>query len=80
MPAGQWNKSRVIARGNHVEHYLNGKLACSFDFDGEDWKKRVAASKFAKWTKFGVPKRGYIALQDHGHFTAFRAIRIREWK
>ncbi|MBI2689615.1 MAG: DUF1080 domain-containing protein [Acidobacteria bacterium] len=77
---GQWNKSRIVARGTHVEHYLNGKLACSFEFDSDDWKKRVAASKFAKYAKFGVARRGFIALQDHGHFTAFRAMRIRELK
>lgn len=80
VAVGQWNKSRVVARGGHVEHYLNGKLACQFDIGSEDWNKRVAASKFAKYKKFGVPTRGYIALQDHGHYTAFRAIRIRELK
>ena len=80
VAVGQWNKSRVVARGSHIEHYLNGKLACAFDIGSEDWKKRVAAGKFAKWTKFGVPVRGHIALQDHGHFTAFRSIRIRELK
>lgn len=78
LAVGEWNKSRVVARGSKVEHYLNGKLACAFDFSSEDFKKRVAAGKFAKWTRFGVPVRGYIALQDHGHFTAFRAIRVRE--
>ena len=80
VAVGHWNKSRVVARGSRVSHYLNGKLACSFDFASDDFKKRVAAGKFAKWTRFGVPARGYIALQDHGHFTAFRAIRIRELK
>ena len=78
VAVGQWNKSRIVARGNRVEHYLNGKLACRFEIGGADWNQRVAASKFAKWKKFGVPARGYIVLQDHGHFTAFRAIRIRE--
>jgi hypothetical protein len=78
VAVGQWNKSRIVARGNRVEHYLNGKLACRFEIGGADWKQRVAAGKFAKWTKFGVPARGYIVLQDHGHFTAFRALRIRE--
>jgi len=79
-PVGEWNKSRVVARGKHVEHYLNGKLACSFEFGNDDFKKRVAAGKFATWKKFAVPTRGFVVLQDHGHFTAFRAIRIRELK
>ena len=78
LPVGQWNKSRIVARGTHVEQYLNGKLACAFDYGSPAWKQRVAAGKFAEWKKFGVPTRGYIALQDHGHFTAFRALRIRE--
>ena len=56
-PVGEWNKSRIVARGKHVEHYLNGKLACSFDFGGEDWNSRVAAGKFAKWPRFGVSAR-----------------------
>jgi len=78
VAVGQWNKSRVVARGRHVEHYLNGKLACAFDIGSDDWQKRVAAGKFSRWTRFGVPVRGHIVLQDHGHYTAFRAIRIRE--
>lgn len=77
-PVGEWNRSRIVARGTHVEHYLNGKLACTFEFGSADWKKRVAAGKFAEYQKFGVAARGHIALQDHGHFTAFRAIRVRE--
>jgi hypothetical protein len=80
VAVGQWNKSRIVARGKHVEHYLNGKLACTFEFGSEDYRKRVAAGKFATWKKFGVPVKGFIVLQDHGHFTAFRAIRVRERK
>lgn len=75
---GEWNRSRIVAKGNQLEHYLNGVLACRFTIGSEDWKARVAKSKFSSWPKFGVPAMGHIALQDHGHFTAFRAMRIRE--
>lgn len=78
VAVGKWNKSRIVARGAHVEHYLNGKLACAFDFGSKDYEQRVAAGKFATWKRFGKPVRGYIVLQDHGHFTAFRSIRVRE--
>lgn len=78
VAVGKWNKSRIVARGVHVEHYLNGKLACAFDFGSKDYEQRVAAGKFATWKRFGKPVRGYIVLQDHGHFTAFRSIRVRE--
>ena len=40
----------------------------------------VAAGKFAKWAKIGVPARGHIAPLDHGYFTAFRTARMRELK
>lgn len=30
-PAGEWNESRLVVRGNHVEHWLNGALVLSFE-------------------------------------------------
>ena len=42
------------------------------------WNKRVAASKFAKYPRFGKATRGHICLQDHGNAVAFRNIKVRE--
>ena len=30
-PAGQWNQTRIIAKGPHVEHWLNGVRVVAFE-------------------------------------------------
>lgn len=46
---GEWNQLTIIAKGNHVQHYLNGKLTA----DVTDTDATLA------------PKSGVIALQLH---------------
>ncbi len=77
-PAGEWNETRIVLDGARVEHWLNGTKVVEAEFGSDDWKERVAASKFAKWEGFGVHPRGLICLQDHGDEVAFRNIKIRE--
>jgi hypothetical protein len=76
-PVGEWNQTRIIIKGDHVEHWLNGKKVVSYDLGSDDWDKRVAASKFKEWKKFGTIKKGGIDLQDHGDDVAYRNIKIR---
>ncbi len=78
-PYDQWNRTRLVVRGNHVEHWLNGVKVVEYDFGSEDWKKRVAASKFAKYPNYGLATTGLIGIQgDHPGALAIRNIRIRE--
>ena len=80
-PFDQWNKTRLIVRGNHVEHWLNGVKVVEYDFGSDDWKKRVAASKFVKYPNYGLAASGLIGIQgDHPGALAVRAIRVRELK
>ena len=67
-----------MARGPRLEHWLNGRLVVVCDLRSEDYKQRLAASKFASWEGFGVHPRGHIGLQDHGDDVWFRNIRVRE--
>lgn len=77
-PAGQWNASRVIARGPHVEHWLNGEKLAEYTVGSPDWAARVAASKFARWPNYGGAARGHVVIQgDHDGDLAIRAMRIR---
>ena len=78
-PFGEWNKTRLVVRGNHVEHWLNGVKVVEYEFGSEDWKKRVAGSKFSRYPHYGLAKSGLIGLQgDHPGALEIRNIRIRE--
>ena len=61
----------------HVQHWLNGELLVEYDLGSPDWESRVAASKFARWPRYGRVPEGRIALQDHGDPVWFRNLRIR---
>lgn len=74
---GQWNTSKIVHNGDNVEHWLNGVKVVEVEIGSEQWKKSVAASKFAKWKKFGKSKRGHIAFQDHGDPVWYRNIKIK---
>jgi hypothetical protein len=76
-PAGEWNTVRIVVRGRHVEHWLNGVAVASYELGSPDWEARVAASKFREWPRYGRAAAGHIALQDHGDPVAYRDIRIR---
>ncbi|MGH7584539.1 MAG: 3-keto-disaccharide hydrolase [Gemmatimonadales bacterium] len=76
-PAGEWNSTRIIVRGNHVEHWLNGTRLLEYELGSADWKTRVAASKFAVWHDYGRASAGYIGIQgDHNGSLSLRNIRI----
>ena len=77
-PAGEWNSTRVVARGAQVEHWLNGQKVVQYELWSPDWEAKVKASKFAAWPKFGRAKSGHIAIQgDHSGALALRNIKIR---
>lgn len=71
-PAGEWNLARVEANGNRIEHYLNGQIIVSATLGDDDWKTRLAASKFAETDGFGEKPRGRIMLTDHGSEVWYR--------
>lgn len=77
---GAWNKARLVVRGPHVEHWLNGIKVVEYEMWTPEWNQRVAASKFKTMPAYGTSKNGHIALQDHGNWVAFRNIRIRRIK
>jgi hypothetical protein len=77
-PAGQWNHTRILVNGNHVEHWLNGHKMVTYEFGSADWQKRVAASKFKDWPNYGKASTGYIGIQgDHDGALALRNIKIK---
>lgn len=74
---GEWNSLRIVARGDHVQHWLNDHKVIEFDLASEDFRSRVASSKFSRNASFAKARRGRIVLQDHASAVWFRNIRIR---
>ena len=77
-PADEWNSSRIVARGPHVEHWLNGRKVVEYEVGSPDWETRLKASKFATWQKYGRLTKGHLGIQgDHEGELAIRNMRIR---
>ena len=64
-PAGQWNQVRLVVKGQHVEHWLNGVKVVEYELGSPDWQAKVTASKFAPHPHYGRNREGYIGLQEH---------------
>ncbi|MBK1831363.1 DUF1080 domain-containing protein [Verrucomicrobiaceae bacterium R5-34] len=78
-PNTQWNKGRIVANGNTIEHWLNGQKVVSIEVDSADWKERFAKSKYKKYDDF-ARNPGPILLQDHSDTVSYRNLMVRELK
>lgn len=76
-PVGEWNKVRLLLSPDKCEHEINGVKYFDYVLNSDDFKQRVAKSKFRTMKNFAKFDTGYIALQgDHGA-VCFRNIKIR---
>ena len=81
-PVGEYNQSRLIVKGKHVEHWLNGVkvVDTTLDADGtlEGVKKRWADAPHVRDLLVNQPVAECpISLQNHGDDAWFRNIKIR---
>lgn len=76
-PVGEYNQTRLVKKGSHVEHWLNGKKVVEYELGSEALAKLIAESKFKDMTRFAKEGQGHIALQHHGQEVWYRNVRIR---
>ena len=75
---GEWNQSRLVIQGNHIEHWLNGEKVLTYELGSETVKAALAKSKFKNTPGFGDKIKGHLLLTNHRDEAWFRNLRIRE--
>ena len=76
-PLGTYNQSKIIVKGDHVEHWLNGLKVLEYSRGSQEFEKRVSQSKFKDIENFGQDEKGHILLQDHGNQVCFKNIKVK---
>ncbi len=76
-PVGEYNSSRILVCGNHVEHWLNEIKVLEFEFGSERLDSLCKKSKYRDYTGFTEKRKGHIVLQNHKDDAWFRNIKIR---
>lgn len=76
-PVAEWNQSRLIYDGMHIEHWLNGEKVVETDIDSEQFQQLWEASKYSSIPAFPEKRDGHIVLQDHKDAVWYRNLKIR---
>ncbi len=77
-PVGEWNQSRLIIQGNHIEHWLNGEKVLTYELGSVEVKAALAQSKFKDAPGFGAKIKGHLLLTNHKDEAWYRNLRLRE--
>jgi len=76
-PAGEFNESRIVIQGKHVEHWLNGAKIVEYDLGSQALIDAIAKSKYKDVPGYGDKTKTRILFQDHGDEVRFRNLKIR---
>jgi hypothetical protein len=81
-PAGQFNHSRLVVRGQHVEHWLNGKKVIDTTLDTQELKDNLARrwggdSEVYRLMVTQPVRESHLSLQNHDSDTWFRDIKVK---
>jgi hypothetical protein len=82
----QWHRAKIIVRGRHVEHWLDGVRVVDVDLESEALRKAMVEQKRPDIPKphhldelKQQPAKAYpLVLTHHGGHACYRNIRIRE--
>lgn len=76
-PIGEWNNTRILVNGNHVEHWLNGQKTAEYELNSPEWKKAKETGKWKDAKGYAATKKGHICFQDHGSEIWFKNVKIK---
>ena len=77
-PVGEFNKVRIKAKDNKIEHWLNGNKVLEYNYGSDEMWNLISKSKFNTMPPFAKSNEGHIGFQgDHGEIW-YRNIRIRK--
>jgi hypothetical protein len=84
-PIGEYNQSRIVVKGNHIEHWLNGVKVVDGDLSAKATLEKSAGrwgadSPIHKALAEQPKKECQITLQNHGDSAWFRSIKVRQLK
>jgi hypothetical protein len=77
-PVGEWNEVEIISKDGKLQLFLNGTNVVTTQLWDDQWRSKLAGSKFKNMQDFGTFKKGKIALQDHSNLVCYRNIKIKE--
>lgn len=79
---GEWNTAKLVVKGDHVEHWVNGQKVLDANLKGPE----IARGAEARWGKTHPvykllteqpKKKSPILIQNHGDEAWFRNLRVR---
>ncbi len=75
---GVWHQSRIIARGLHIEHWLDGERVVNIDLDTPEAERHFNQStrESRHMLRAQAQRRSPIALQIHDGIVEFRNLKI----
>lgn len=80
--AGEWNQARLVLKGKHFEHWINGEMALSGSLDDAaalaNLKKRWENGPAVYDILANAKSTGQFSLQHHGDKVWFKNLKIRE--
>ncbi len=79
-PSGQWNHFKIVVAPKKCATYVNGVKYYEYVLGSDEFKARVAKSKFNEFPQFAKVPKGSICIQgDHG-VVSFKNIKIHALK